>query len=153
MNDIIEEENSENCTDSEFSTKKKSMIFTKLKSSQSNSDKKESIINNGSNNMINNAINLNVIFFSKVEERTASKSEVPSNFIKKKSYNEVKEILKNNHKISKSEIFNIQVDLKKILDELERKKRIEEESSKLKVTKKKKLILNKFFKCKKNYVI
>ena len=144
---MIEEENSDNCTDSEFSTKKKSLIFKKFKSSHSISDKKENVSNNVNGNLINNAINLNVIFFSKLEGRN-SKSEIPTNFSKnKKSYNEVKDILNVNHKISKSEIFNLQVDMKKILDQLEKKKKLEEENSKIKLTTKKKLILDKFFKC------
>jgi hypothetical protein len=68
--------------------------------------------------------------------------------LKKKSCNEVTDYLKTTHKISKSEMFNLQVDMKKILDQLEKKKKIEEKNSKLKVTNKKKLILDKFFKCK-----
>ena len=127
------------------------MIFlNKLKSTNSNSDKKDkkdSIINNiNNNNTINNAINLNVIFFSKLDGRN-SKSEVPSNYIiKKKSNSMIKEVINFNHKISKSEIFNLQVNLKNILDELENKKKIEEENFKINVSKKKKLILDKFLK-------
>jgi hypothetical protein len=126
------------------------MLFIKMRSSLSNSDKKESMTTNFNNlnNIANNTVNLNALIFSQLDGRTASKSEVPQNFIiKKKSYNEVKEFLNSHHKISKSEMFNLQVDLKKILDELEKKRRIEEEKLKMKVSKKKKLILDKFFKC------
>ncbi len=128
------------------------MIFKKFKSSHSNSDKKESVGINMNSNVINNAINLNVIFFSKLEGRN-SKSEIPSNFSKnKKSYNEVKDFLNINHKISKSEIFNLQIDMKKILDQLEKKKKLEEENSKINLSKKKKLILDKFFKCNFSFI-
>ena len=133
------------------------MIFlNKLKSTNSNSDKKDkkdSIINNiNNNNTINNAINLNVIFFSKLDGRN-SKSEVRSNYIiKKKSNSMIKEVINFNHKISKSEIFNLQVNLKNILDELENKKKIEEENFKINVSKKKKLILDKFLKCTNPYL-
>ena len=123
-----------------------------MKSSNSNSEKKEAVVNSINNNMINNAINLNVIMFSKIDGRS-SKSEVPSNFnSKKKSNSLVTEIINSNHKISKSEIFNLQVDLKKILDEIEKKKKLEEENSKIKVSNKKKLILDKFFKCMMIYI-
>ena len=127
------------------------MIFiSKLKATNSNSDRKDSVNNGINNNLINNAIDLNVIFFHKPDGRY-SKSEIPNNFTSKKtSYNEVKDILNSNHKISKSEMFNLQIDLKKILDELEKKKKIEEEKSKIKVSRKKRLILDKFFKCKIN---
>jgi hypothetical protein len=133
------------------------MIFlNKLKSTNSNSDKKDkkdSIINNiNNNNTISNAINLNVIFFSKLDGRN-SKSEVPSNYIiKKKSNSMIKEVINFNHKISKSEIFNLQVNLKNILDELENKKKIEEENFIINVSKKKKLILDKFLKCTNPYL-
>lgn len=143
MIDIIEEENSENCSDLEFSLKKKSMIFSsKLKAS--NSDKKESIVNvNLSSSPVNVANN-----FMKNEGKY-SKSEVPCSYTgKKTSYNEVKDILDSNHKISKSEMFNLKVDIKKILVEMEKRKKIEEENSKIKVLGRKKQILDSFIKCK-----
>ena len=50
-------------------------------------------------------------------------------------------------------MINLHSDIKKILDELEKKKKIEEENSKIKVSNKKKLILDKFFKCKINFYL
>lgn len=123
------------------------MLFTaKIKSSNSNSDKRESIDNNINNNIVTKAFNLNMIVYPIVEGRN-SKSEVPSDFINNNN-NISKDIEMINHKISKSEIYNLQVDLKKIHDNLERKKQIEDENLKLIVSNRKKLILDKFFKCK-----
>ena len=87
-----------------------------------------------------------MIVYPIVEGRN-SKSEVPSDFINNNN-NISKDIEMINHKISKSEIYNLQVDLKKIHDNLERKKQIEDENLKLIVSNRKKLILDKFFKCK-----
>lgn len=108
-----------------------------MKSSNSNPEMKDPV--NINNNIISKAINRNIKLFSEYE-RICSNSELPSNFMKN-------ELINLNHKISKSELFNFQFDIKKILDELERKKKIEQENYNNKLSKKKMLILDKFMNC------
>ena len=96
----------------------------------------------------------------------SSKSEVPSHFIntqKNNSNNNINHTNINNnnynnsnniaqikcHKIAKSEVFNIQVDLKKTYDEISVKKSTQTEEHRNKLGQMKKELMLKFFKSSK----
>ena len=138
---MIEEENSDNCEDSEYSHRKKNSRTNKKKLQGSESDKKSlglefSLDTN----------NLNLAFFNHMDKGN-SKSEVPSNYINSFKPHENLLNLEKTHKISKSELCNLQVNMQKISEELERRIEEQEENSRIMKNIKKRLILDRLLKC------
>jgi hypothetical protein len=154
VNSIIEEEVNETYTDSEISQRKKSFMFTKSK--MGSSEKKLSlggsrdfVVEKNLDNLFRESltgvktvsVNLNVNEFNLGNEY------IPNNI--SNSTNTKLPTTKTpliSHKTAKSEIFNLQIDLKKTLDEISKKINNEDEVNKLKVEHKKKELMDKFFK-------
>jgi hypothetical protein len=137
VDDIIEEETSENNSESEVNSRKRSAAFKRSSSDISNpfaspklkmkyySAGKESI---ESINNINDIKDKIVHSFNNMSEKTLGLNKI------------------NLHKNSKSEYINIHIDIQKILENIE-KKRLEEHECRLdKIALRKSVLLNNFFK-------
>lgn len=148
INSVIEEERSENFTDSEYSAKKKSFFLSKnFLSPESNNvqEKKEEFDTNPF--FLNRAvINLDKEVFrnSKKSPRDKVKSDILiTNDIKMNNF--LKQNYGSHTKNAKSEIFNIKIDLKANFELLNKKVSFQEELHKNNLIDKKKLLLKSFY--------
>jgi hypothetical protein len=147
-NSVIEEEISETYTDSEISNKKKSFLFSKSKIESSEKKaamrtSRDFIIEKNLENLFNKAKDkesLNSSANNTVDHKNNLSNSLSSKFNYEKESAKRKE-----RKMAKSEVFNIQIDMKKTLDEISKKISNEDEKHKLKQENKKKELLNIFF--------